>query len=219
MRSPSAELFTTRSKLLFSRPMSPPTTSYRASELSPNSYRRPLHNSTSDDLLKGSAGGRRSARSLYRERLSNSSILNRSAANRSNQHQIQDVGSKLKDMNNKILQAMAESRRTVVRLLTETVSDGAASFDQKLDFASDDWPGGSALLDSKPGLVNLKTVDCYSPALAQQPQPALPTNSRSTSRVAESVNEIQPRSAFVMESLASGISEGQRTSNFTGLIQ
>lgn len=73
----------------------------------------------------------RSARSKYSERLSNSSILNRSGASRSH---IQEVGSKLKDMNNKILQAMAESRKTVVRLLTETVSDGAGlSFDQRLD--------------------------------------------------------------------------------------
>lgn len=108
-------------------------------------------------------------------------------------------------MNNKILQAMAESRKTVVRLLTETVSDGGLSFDQRLDL--EDLKPNSSLLETKPSLLNLK--DSPPPPTPPLSRPSIP--SLRTSRVAESVNEIQPKhcsNAFILESLTSGISEG-----------
>ena len=116
------------------------------------------------------------------------------------------MGSKLKDMNNKILQAMAESRKTVVRLLTETVSDGGLSFDQRLDLG--DLKSNSSLLETKASLLNLKDSP-PPPPTPPLSRPSIP--SLRTSRLAESVNEIQPKhcsNAFILESLTSGISEG-----------
>lgn len=79
---------------------------------------------------------------------------------------------------------MAESRKTVVRLLTETVSDGGLSFDQRLDF--EDLKPNSSLLETKPSLLNLKGVEA--PPTPPLSRPSIP--SLRASQIAESINEI-----------------------------
>ncbi len=180
----------------------------------------------------------RTSRREYRERLSNSSILSRSGAHSSlNRSHILDVETRLKDMNKKILEAMAESRRTVVRLLTEPMdSCDSLSFEAKLKEVQDEKKQlqllGTPLIETKSKLLSIKTLETSGSKvnpLSSRQGTKREEESREEEKqpfLSESISQIEPKmsekmgsSAFILNSLNSGLSEGQHTSNFTGLLK